>query len=86
MGSNNSLLAVLFIIVNHIEQCNIVEHESGVTMLNNIIDNIKQCGQQNSVQSCFINISTSCSFSAVYVNFNFTINFLHVSLYVLYLL
>ena len=27
--------------------------QSGVTMLNNIVDNIEQCGQHNIVQSCF---------------------------------
>jgi hypothetical protein len=32
---------------------NIVEPESGVTILFNIVDNCKQCGQQSIVQSCF---------------------------------
>jgi hypothetical protein len=32
---------------------NIVEPESGVTILFNIVDNCEQCGQQNIVQSCF---------------------------------
>ncbi len=32
---------------------NIVEPESGVTMLNNTVDNCKQCGQHNIVQSLF---------------------------------
>ena len=32
---------------------NIVEPESSVTMLNNIVDNIEKCGQQNNDQSCF---------------------------------
>ena len=31
---------------------NIVEPESGVTMMNSIVDNIEQCRQQNIVQSC----------------------------------
>ena len=31
---------------------NDVEPELGVTTLNNIVDNIDQCGQQNIVQSC----------------------------------
>ena len=31
---------------------NIVEPKSGVAMLNNIVDNIQQCWQQNIVQSC----------------------------------
>jgi hypothetical protein len=32
---------------------NIVEPESGVTILLNIVDSYEQCGQQNIVQSCF---------------------------------
>jgi hypothetical protein len=32
---------------------NVVEPESGVTMLFNIVDSYEQCGQQNIVQSCF---------------------------------
>jgi hypothetical protein len=32
---------------------NIVEPESGVTILFNIVDNCEQCGLQNIVQSCF---------------------------------
>ena len=32
---------------------NMVEPESGVTILFNIVDNCEQCGQQNIVQSCF---------------------------------
>ena len=31
---------------------NVVEPESGVTILKNIVDNCEQCGQQNIVQSC----------------------------------
>jgi hypothetical protein len=31
----------------------IVEPESGVTILFNLVDNCEQCGQQNIVQSCF---------------------------------
>ena len=34
----------------------IVESELVVTMLNNIVDNYEQCGQQNFVQSCFVNL------------------------------
>ena len=49
------MLPTLFNVVNNIEQ--VVEPESspqsGVTMLNNIVDNIEQCGQHNIVQSCF---------------------------------
>ena len=36
-------------------------------MLNNIVDNIQQCGQQNIVQSCFHQPRTGCSCFAVYV-------------------
>jgi hypothetical protein len=32
---------------------NIVEPESGVTILFNTVDNCEQCGQQSIVQSCF---------------------------------
>ena len=46
-GLNNVVLPTLLIVVN------IIEPESGVTMLNNIVDNTEQCGQQNTVQSCF---------------------------------
>ena len=38
---------------------------SGVTMLNNIVDNLEQCGQQNIVQCCFYHARTACSFFAV---------------------
>ena len=31
---------------------NIVEPESGVTMLFNVVNNLEQCGQHNIVQSC----------------------------------
>ena len=48
-------LPILLIVVSNIEQ--VVEPESnpqsGVTMLNNIVENIQQCGQHNIVQSCF---------------------------------
>jgi hypothetical protein len=46
---------------------NIVEPESGVTTLFNIVDNCEQCGQQSIVQSCFhqycINLSVFCRVS-----------------------
>ena len=46
-GLNSVVLPTLFNVVNNIEQ--VVEPESnpqsGVTMLNNIVDNIEQCGQ-----------------------------------------
>ena len=35
-------------------------------MLNNIVDNIGQCGQQNIVHCCFHQARTVCSFFAVY--------------------
>ena len=31
---------------------NVVEPESDVTMLTNIVNSLEQCGQQNIVQSC----------------------------------
>ena len=62
----------------HIVQCchslvnNIVQYcytwlqaNSGSTMLNNIVDNIEQCGQHNIVQGCFHQPWTSCVFFAV---------------------
>ena len=50
-GFNN---VVLFNVVNNTEQVVVPESspQSGVTMLNNIVDNIEQCGH-NIVQSCF---------------------------------
>ena len=35
-------------------------------MLNNIVDNFEQCGQQNIVHGCFHQARTGCSFFAVY--------------------
>ena len=35
-------------------------------MLNNIVDNIEQCGQHNIVQGCFHQPRTGCAFFAVY--------------------
>ena len=32
---------------------NVVEPESGVTILFNIVDSYEQCGQKNIVQTCF---------------------------------
>ena len=53
------LLPTFFNVVNNIDQ--VVEPESnpqsGVTMLNNIVDNIEQCGQHNIAQSCFQQLS-----------------------------
>ena len=66
-GLNNVVLPTLFNDVNNIEQ--VVESESspqsGVTMLNNIVDNIEQCGQHNIVQSCFQQPSTTRDFCRV---------------------
>ena len=63
-GLNNFVLPTLFNVVNNIEQ--VVEPESspqsGVTMLNNIVENIEQCGQHNIVQSCFQQPSTTRDF------------------------
>ena len=36
-------------------------------MLNNIVDNLEQCGQQNIVQCCFHQARTGCAFFAVYI-------------------
>jgi hypothetical protein len=50
---------------------NVVEPESGVTILFNVVDSYEQCGQQNIVQSCFhqycINLSV---FTHVYTGKN----------------
>ena len=35
-------------------------------MLNNIVDNLEQCGQHNIVQCCFHQARTDCAFFAVY--------------------
>ena len=63
-GLNNVVLPILVIVVNNIEQ--VVELESspqsGVTMLNNIVDIIEQCGQHNIVQSCFQQPLTTYNF------------------------
>ena len=65
---NNVVLPTLFNVVN-----NIVQHcwawispQSGVTMLNNIVDNIEQCGQHNIVEGCFYQPWTGCAFLCVY--------------------
>ena len=65
---SNTRVKMLSLLFNRIEQCfancphcthlstilnNIVEPESGLTILFNIVDNCEQCGQQNIVQSCF---------------------------------
>ena len=53
-GLNNVLLPTLFTLINMTTTLNnIVEPESCVTILFNIVDNREQCGQQNIVQSCF---------------------------------
>ena len=63
-GLNNVVLPILLIVVNNIEQ--VVEPESspqsGVTMPNNIVDIIEQCGQHNIVQSCFQQPVTTYNF------------------------
>ena len=65
---NNVVLPTLFNVVN-----NIVQHcwawispQSGVTMLNNIVDNTEQCGQHNIVQGCFHQPWKGCAFLRVY--------------------
>ena len=61
-GLNNVVLPALFNVVNNTEQ--VVEPESnlqsGVTILNNIVDNIEQYGQHNIVQSCFQQLLIFC--------------------------
>ena len=56
------MLPTLFNVVNDTEQ--VVEPESslqsGVTMLNNIVNNIEQYGQHNIVQSCFQQLVIFC--------------------------
>ena len=63
-GLNNVVLPILLFVVNNIEQ--VVEPESspqsGVTMLNNIVDIIEQCGQHNIVLSCFQQPVTTYNF------------------------
>ena len=61
-GLNNVVQPTSFNLVNNTEQ--VVEPESspqsGVTMLNNIVDNIEQYGQHNTVQSCFQQLVIFC--------------------------
>ena len=74
-GLNNVLLPRLFDIAN-----NTVQHcwawtslQSSLTTLNNIVNNLEQCWQQNIVQSCFHQARTGCSFFAVYCEQTWTI-------------
>ena len=66
----NVLLPTLSIVVNNIEQyCWAwINPQSGVTMLNNIVDNYEQRGQHNIEQCCFQQPWTGCAFFAVYVS------------------
>ena len=48
-------------------------------MLNNIVDNLEQCGQHNIVQCCFHQARTGCAFFAVYTKFASFTNRLHVT-------
>jgi hypothetical protein len=54
---------------------NVVEPESGVTVLFNIVDSYEQCGQQNIVQSCFhqycINLSVFRRVPGIIYCYNF---------------
>ena len=43
-----------------------ISPQSGVIMLNNIVDNIEQCGQHNIAQSCFYQPWTGCALLRVY--------------------
>ena len=68
-GFNNVVLPTLFKVVDKTEQVDEPELTckiSGVTMLNNIVNNLEQCGQQNIVQCCFHQARTGCAFFAVY--------------------
>ena len=49
----NVVLPTLFKVVNNIFRQAWISPQSGVTMLNDIIDNIEQCGQQNIVNAVF---------------------------------
>jgi hypothetical protein len=53
-GLNNVVRPTLFTLVN-----NIVEPESGVTILFNIVDNCEQCRPHNIVNPVHINIATT---------------------------
>ena len=61
-GLNNVLLPTLFNVVNNAEQVVGPESslQSDVTMLNNIVDNIDQCGQHDTVQSRFQQLVFVC--------------------------
>ena len=61
---NNVVLPTVFNVVNNIVQhcCAWISPQSGVTILNNIVDNIEQCGQHNIVQGCFHQPWTGCAF------------------------
>ena len=51
-GLNNVVLPTFLYVVKAILN-NIIEREPGVPMLNNIVDNIEQCGQQKIFESWF---------------------------------
>ena len=57
--------------------------QSGVTMLNNIVDNLEQCGQQNIVQCCFHQARTGCAFFAVYTDRVFVVSSNYSTLFML---
>ena len=65
---NNVLLPTLFkVFVNkNVQHCYTwLQANSGSTLLvNNVVDNIEQCWQQNIVQCCFHQARTGCSFMA----------------------
>ena len=44
-------------------------------MLNNIVDKLEQCWQQNIVHGCFHQARTGCSIFAVYIGLTATRNF-----------
>ena len=64
---NNVLLQTLFNAVKNTKQVvlSMTSLQSGETRLNNIVNNLEQCGQQKIVQCCFHLARTGCSFFAV---------------------
>ena len=63
----NVLLPTLFKVVNNTEQVDEPELACN-QVLNNIVNNLEQCVQQNIVQCCFHQARTGCAFFAVYAD------------------
>ena len=64
------MLPTLFNVVNNTEQVDEPESslQLGVTILNNIVDNTDQYGQQSIVQSCFQQLVIFCRVDHDHVN------------------